>query len=680
MCGITGIFLGEEFNKSFGETAINNMTEALYHRGPDDKGFYDYEHNGLRSGFRRLSIQDLSKEAGQPMTFEDCNYVISFNGEIYNHLQIREHLNSKSNIKWNTTSDTETLLRAFDYFGVENTLQQIVGMFAISLIDKKSNKTYLIRDRFGEKPLYFGWLKNNQKNFFAYSSELKSFKSVSGFSNKISRVALSHYFRFMYVPCPYSIYEDIYKLEPGSMVIIFGKPPSDPVPCQNIISKDFRHSHKSITIKRWYKEIERFNEYDLSHDFSSNTQHLEDLINRAVELQQISDVPLGAFLSGGIDSSTIAAIMQQQSASKIDTFTIGFDEKQFDESPYAQAVASHIGTNHETMRVSSEDAMNLIPSLGKIYDEPFADSSQIPTYFVCKAAKSKLTVALSGDAGDELFGGYNRYLYALSLWNNVSRLPKSFRYLLGWTISNFPLSLFDQLSSFLNMLRDDSSKFHFLGDKAKKTAVRLMQINDIDGLYNSLISEWPYPNEIVLDQNGKKFLGPLNDIYIEKSLPFKDFEDPRERMMFNDLNSYLTDDILCKVDRAAMSTSLETRIPFLDHRIVEFAFKIPINQKIKKSTGKIILREILYKYVPRELIDRPKAGFGIPISDWLRGPLREWSESLINSMESKCDHLIDFNLVKKIYYEHVSGKRNWSFRIWSVLMFLSWYEKELHAP
>lgn len=683
MCGFTGFYLNSPDSKESLIQQVNLMSNAIMHRGPDDSGAWIDEGIGLAIGHRRLSIVDISSAGHQPMHSNTERFVIAFNGEIYNHKELRIELDTLSDKRiWLGTSDTETLLAAFEQWGIEETLSKLVGMFAISLWDKKQKKFYLIRDRFGEKPIYYGWINSLNKKVFAFGSELKSFRAFSGFSNNVSRAALRQYFRFMYVPVPYSIYENIFKLEPGCMLILDGPPPNTPPeeplhPINSDADSD-EDIFSNIFVKRWYSIKNQINS-STSATFKSNDEavdKLEQQLKETIKIQSEADVPLGAFLSGGIDSSTIVALMQENQIKPVETFTIGFEEKQFDESQYASEVAKHLQTNHHEMFVSASDAQSLIPKLPLLYDEPFADSSQIPTHFVSIAAKKKVTVSLSGDAGDELFGGYNRYLWAPSLWRKIKWMPFQYRKLLASAITSFSISSWDKIGNAYNSLTNDNNKIIHLGDKAHKTARRLKIVNSIDELYKNLVCEWPNPNELVIDD-----VNPLNHneiMLLDEALPRNGMDSPEARMMYWDIISYMTDDILCKVDRAAMGTSLETRVPFLDHRVAELAWQIPTNMKIKNGQGKWPLREILYKRVPQKLIERPKAGFGIPLGDWLRGPMKAWAENLIDSERLSNEGFLKPEIVQKIWNEHVAGKRNWSFRLWSILMFQSWLEQNLN--
>jgi asparagine synthase (glutamine-hydrolysing) len=674
MCGFVGFYLnsGEDAPVEM-EKIIANMTDKLEHRGPDDRGTWlDHKHS-IALGHRRLAIVDVSSSGHQPMTSASSRYVIALNGEVYNHSELRIELDLiNPNYQWSGHSDTETLLAGIEAWGIEKTLSKAVGMFAIALWDRKNHTLNLIRDRFGEKPLYYGWINTGSAKVFAFGSELKALRAYPSFQNAVSRDALKQFFKYMYIPAPYSIFEGIYKLEPGCILSMKQPPKTEPANAPHP-QEDQDVFHDGLQISKWYKLKEAIskNAKELIKDEVEATELLEKQLKETIKIQSLADVPLGAFLSGGVDSSAVVALMQAQATSPIKTFTIGFEESQFDESPYAKAVASHLKTEHHEMRVTSNDALSLIPQLPHLYDEPFADSSQIPTYFVSQAAKKEVTVSLSGDAGDELFGGYNRYLMAPELWKKINWMPFSARKLLGSSLSKIPMGLWDKIGDLYNLTRSDSRGIARLGDKISKTAVRLKNVDSLDALYKSLVCEWPDTDALVKgSSNSSSTLINL----IEESLPAGGLDKSESRMMYWDTISYLPDDILCKVDRAAMANSLETRVPFLDHRVVELAHRIPLQFKIKDSIGKSILRDILYKHVPKDLIERPKAGFGIPLAEWLRGPLRPWVEELINSERLVREGYLQPELVHQAWREHLSGKRDWSSRIWAVVIFQQWLE------
>ena len=674
MCGIAGLYQSTTIDPVQAKKSIIEMTQSLIHRGPDDTNIYIDNESHWYFGHRRLSILDTSQGGLQPMTSHSGNLIITYNGEIYNHLEIRDELEKENPlIQWKSTSDTETLLEAFDQWGINSTLPKIRGMFAIALWDKINKDFYLIRDRFGEKPLYYGWAQQNQFSAFCFASELKAFKALPDFSNQISKEALIQYFSYMYVPSPLSIYEGIYKLEPGCILKISSKPPIEKISKAPHVLSGKTFEYESMTISKWYdlKEVVNTSSKNLFDDYASAEAALESELNRVIKMQSLADVPLGAFLSGGIDSSLIVSLMQKQNLKPIKTFTIGFEDPEFDESPFAADVAKHLHTEHSELFVSAEDAQSLIPELPKLYDEPFADYSQIPTYFVSKAAKQSVTVSLSGDAGDEIFGGYNRYLMAPSLWQKIVWLPKFLRRIIGKTILMLPVSFWDSFQVCLKLVFKNQTFNHF-GDKVHKLAIRLVKVHSEDELFESLIIE-PDAEKIVLSD--KNYVpSRILTASLADSLPENGMKNFASRMMFRDTLNYMTDDILCKVDRAAMGVSLETRVPFLDHKVVELAWRMPLEMKIQGFKSKVILRNILYKHVPKSLIERPKAGFSIPLGDWLRGPLKEWAEGLLNHNRVKKEGYLNADHVQLIWQEHLSERRNWTIKLWSILMFQSWLE------
>lgn len=669
MCGLTGYWGSQPATDL--KCAVLAMADAIVHRGPDDAGAWADESAGLALGHRRLSIVDLSAAGHQPMHSASGRWVIAFNGEIYNHMALRDALQAdKVAPAWRGHSDTETLLAAFECWGVEATLQRCVGMFAIALWDRQTRTLTLARDRFGEKPLYYGWVGQGGQRAFVFGSELKALKAYPGFDAPVCRQALAQYLRFMYVPAPRSIYQGIYKLEPGCLLTVQGQPPAA-APAQPLRPGQ---THGSVQVSRWWS-LAAAVQAGASNPITSEADALrlvEDQLAEAVSLQSLADVPLGAFLSGGVDSSTIVALMQRQSSRPVKTFTIGFDEAGFDESPHALAVALHLGTEHHEMRVTAQMAQDVIPDLPHMYDEPFADSSQIPTHLVCKAARQQVTVALSGDAGDELFGGYNRYFWGPRIWHRLSWLPMPLRQTLGHAVAAVPIGAWDAMGAPLGV-GGGTGGVARLGDKLHKLALRLQTVRNIDDLYLSLVSEWQDPASLVVGAGGAVVQEPPS--LLDDALPASGADDEQLRMMYRDSTTYLPDDILCKVDRAAMATSLETRVPFLDHRVAELAWRLPLSMKIRGNQGKWALRQVLYKHVPRELIERPKAGFAIPIGQWLRGPLRNWAEALLDEQRLRREGFLQPGPIRQRWAEHLAGKRDHTPSLWSVLMFQAWLDK-----
>jgi len=661
MCGIAG-FYGHNSSMSI-ESLARKMANSLTHRGPDDEGVWVDDENAIAIGHRRLSILDLSPSGHQPMLSACGRYVIAFNGEIYNHLSLRKDLNISTTNEWRGHSDTETLLAAIYEWGLEETLRRSVGMFAIALWDKQDQKLYLARDRMGEKPLYYGWCDG----VFIFASELKAFRQHPGFNNEIDRNVLALYFRYNYIPAPFSIYKKIYKLEPGCLLVLDKK--GSETSLTNAIFAPFKQS--GFSLSRWWslEEETAKSQTSLITEESVALDQLESRLYESVKLQSIADVPLGAFLSGGIDSSLIVALMQSQASIPVRTFTIGFNEQGYDEAEYARAIAEHLGTKHTEFYVTGEEARSVIPSLPELYDEPFADSSQIPTYLVSRLTRQHVTVALSGDAGDELFGGYNRYFWNQRIWRRINWMPHNIRNLMVAAITALSPRKWDLLYKIFSHLLTEQSKVILFGDKLHKLAERVKSVRDIEDLYCNLISTWQYPCKLVLDAKEPVTL-------ISERTRWPSFSDHEHQMMYLDAMTYLPDDILCKVDRAAMGASLETRVPYLDHRVIELAWQLPQEMKIRNDQGKWALRQLLYKYVPKKLIERPKQGFGIPLGDWLRGPLRDWAESLFDPSRLMQEGYLRSEHVQKKWNEHINMKRNWEHHLWSILMFQVWLNSQ----
>lgn len=632
MCGIAGFFQGHIFSSSDDiKNCLKRMTDSIIYRGPDSEGrWYDLDDQ-IALGHRRLAILDLSESGHQPMLSDDDRYVMAFNGEIYNHLEIRQEIeNSIPTIIWKGHSDTETLLKAIQVFGWEETLQKLVGMFAIALWDQQQKELTLARDRMGEKPLYWGWSGET----VLFGSELKALKAHPAFNAEIDRDALALLFRYNYIPAPYSIYSGIEKLLPGHFVKI----------------KIGQTREEVSPISYW--SLKETVEKGVSAPFIGSDAEAIDLLEHTIKQsllgQMAADVPLGAFLSGGVDSSTIVALMQAESKQPIKTFAIGFDEPGYNEAEYAKAVAEHLGTEHTEFYVTAKDALEVVPLLSTIFCEPFADSSQIPTYLVSKMAKQHVTVALSGDAGDELFGGYNTYQLLPKIWKIVSPLPMPVRKLAAKLLSGLPMP-----------------------EKLLKL-VEVLPVDNRAEFYNLVISHWKNAEQLVI--GAKKVPTALTD----KS-QWSNVDSFEEWMMSIDAQQYMVDDILVKVDRAAMANSLEVRVPMLDHRVVELAWQLPIDMKIRDKSGKWVLREVLYKYVPKELIERPKKGFSIPLAQWLRGPLREWAEPLLAEKRLTEEGYFYPDKIRQAWEDHLQGKKDNSSKLWSVLMFQSWLDNSFKA-
>ena len=650
MCGIVGTWLPDSYIFKDSSTLykmVDTMQRALVHRGPDDEGVWCETNTALGLGHRRLSILDVSKAGHQPMESACGRYVIVFNGEIYNHKSIKKSLEDACGIiKWKGHSDTEMLLTAIATWGIESSLCQCVGMFSFALWDRKDHKLHLARDRMGEKPLYYGW----QNGVLMFASELKALTHHPDWTGTIDKHALSLMLRYSYVPAPHSIYSGIQKLLPGTSVMFTA-------PNQQRIQPRAYWSVKQVAENG---ECNPFKGTDLEI-----RDELEKILRAAIRDQMISDVPLGAFLSGGIDSSLVVALMKEESTSPVRTFSIGFHESDYDEAVYAKQVARHIGTEHTELYVSPDQAMAVIPELPALYDEPFADSSQIPTYLLSQMVRQHVTVALSGDGGDELFGGYNRYFWTRSLWKKLGWLPLTVRKSAADIITSVSPASWDNLRQWITRLTSRGNYPQF-GDKIYKVA-DLLSAENAEEIYWRLVSTWRDAKQPVAGLGQPELLLPE----IRTSLMLRHLES---RMMLFDQSSYLPDDILAKVDRAAMGVSLETRIPLLDHRVVEFAWRIPLSKKIRQGQGKWLLRQLLYKYVPQKMIDRPKQGFSIPLDSWLRGPLRDWAENLLDRNKLKHEGILDPQSIRQKWAEHLSGKRNWQYMLWNILMFQAWME------
>jgi len=649
MCGINGFYSKSLKNL---DNIIHKMNLAISHRGPDSTGSWSDKSSGIVFGHQRLSIIDLSNAGIQPMHSASGRLTLTYNGEIYNHLEIRKELNkSNSLIKWRGNSDTETLLEAIDFWGIENTLAKIDGMFAFGVWDKKSRSLTLARDRIGEKPLYYGWQGEGDDKVFLFGSELKALKTHPEFKAKINRDAIALQLRHNCIPAPYSIYKDIYKLMPGNYL--------------EVKESDLNRGSSPLS-KNYWSLIETINNGNNNQLALSEEEFINDLeknLKSSVKKQLISDAPLGAFLSGGIDSSTVVALMQSQSSQPVKTFTIGFSENDHDESKYAKEIANHLGTYHTELYVSPKKAMEVIPKLPKIYDEPFSDSSQIPTYLVSQLAKQNVKVALSGDGGDELFCGYNRYLM-VKKFSNLSRIiPLPFRKILSSGIQFLSPNKWNKLSKTINY----SNNYKNFGEKIHKAA-RILEAQTLNDYYYMLCSHWQNPTRVVINSREP-------GTFLTEFKPKLDKLNDQEQMMALDFKSYLPDDILVKIDRASMASSLETRVPFLDHKLIEYVWKIPHSLKFRDGKGKWILRKILNKYVPKNLTEREKMGFGVPIGMWLRGSLRDWAENLLNETKLKKDGYFNPKLITDKWTEHLSGKKNWQYDLWDILMFQAWLDE-----
>ena len=637
MCGIAGLVSRGRID----EALVRGMASAIAHRGPDDDGIWCDREAGVGFGHRRLAIVDLSAAGHQPMASRDGRWTISYNGEIYNHAELRAELDSAGGGPWRGHSDTETLVEAIAAWGLDRALAKAAGMFAISLWDANERRLHLVRDRFGEKPLYYGRVGGG----FAFASELKALRALPGFDGEIDRRALGLYARLGYVPAPHSIYRGIFKLEPGCIL--------------------------SGTVEQLLAGEERIDRYWNYRDVvlagleapiageEEAVDALEAALLESVRGQAMADVPVGAFLSGGVDSSTVVALYRQ--VSEVRTFTIGFEDTAFDEAPHARAVAARLGTEHHEAYVTAREAREVIPLLPRIYDEPFADSSQIPTYLVCRHARAQVKVALSGDGGDELFGGYNRHLVAAGTWAKLRRLPAPLRSAGATTLGAVPSTVWDRGA---DLLGRKSRQPHF-GAKIRKTFRTMARVRDADGLYDSFVDEWHGEASPIAAGGG-----------LERPEPLGGSAPDAVRMMYRDAVEYLPGDLLHKVDRAAMAVSLETRLPMLDHRVAALAARIPLGMKVSGGVGKRVLRRLLGRHLPETLFARPKAGFAVPVGAWLSGPLRDWAESLLDERALREGGWFDPTPIRARWRDHLAGRRESAASLWFVLMFQAWLEEQ----
>ena len=647
MCGIAGFIGGGRSEVPGFENIVSGMIAALHHRGPDSHGVWVDRESGVALAHSRLAIIDLSSAGHQPMHSASGRLVLVFNGEIYNFKELKQALEGEGMApRWRGTSDTEVLLAAFEAWGVERTLQAAVGMFALALWDKRHKVLVLARDRMGEKPLYYG----RQQGFFFFGSELKALKMHPAFNGQIDRESLTLYLRHGYIPAPCSIYQGIHKLSPGHFLRFrqtSGKP-------EEVISPYWQL--KDVIEKA------RHNPFD--GDENEAVQELERLLDQSLQGQMVADVPLGAFLSGGYDSSTVVSLMQARSTRPVKTFTIGFHEKRYNEAEHAKTVARHLGTEHTELYVTPEDAMKVIPRLPLMWDEPFSDSSQIPTFLVSELTRRHVTVSLSGDGGDELFFGYRRYFNGWRIWRVLRRVPNPVRRMIALAMEKLPGR------SLENGMRFLPKRF-----QVPQLAYRLPNLAEIvsqrsgASFYRRLVSHAKDPAALVLGGSEPETIFDCHGKMV-------DLPDFREYMMYMDAISYLPDDILVKVDRATMAVSLEARVPLLDHRLVEFAWRLPMRFKYRNGQGKWLLRQVLYRYVPREIMDRPKMGFGVPIKHWLRGSLRDWGEALLDENRLRREGFFHPGPIRKMWREHLEGRFPWHYYLWDFLMFQAWLDKE----
>lgn len=645
VCGITGFWQPPTMGAGELQALARAMAERLAHRGPDDAAEWVDEQAGVGLGFRRLAIVDLTPEGRQPMRSESGRYVIAFNGEVFNFGALRRELEAAGH-RFRGHSDTEVILAAVEEWGLAPATRRFVGQFAIALWDRAERALHLVRDRLGIKPLYYGWMGDT----LLFGSELKALHAHPAFRAAIDRGALALFMRHNYVPAPLSVYQGIKKLPPGTILTLGARDAVESLPAPYWSAREAAEAGSANPFAGGEAEAMR---------------ELDALLRDAIRLRMIADVPLGAFLSGGVDSSTVVALMQAQSDRPVKTFTIGFHEGEYNEAAHAAEVARHLGTEHTELYVTPDQARAVIPQLPTMYDEPFADSSQIPTYLVSALAREHVTVSLSGDGGDELFGGYNRYFWGRAIWRRVGRLPSPVRGLAARTITAISPQGWDRQYAHLRPLLPSGLRQRQPGDKLHKLA-EVLAVASPEELYQGLVSHWKRPAELVID--GHEPATAITDRSRWARLP-----DFTQRMMYLDLVSYLPDDILAKVDRASMATSLEARVPLLDHRVVEFAARLPLALKIRDGQGKWLLRQVLYQYVPPGLIERPKMGFGVPIDAWLRGPLREWAEDLLDERRLCREGVFNPGPIRAKWAEHLAGTRNWQYYLWDVLQFQAWH-------
>jgi asparagine synthase (glutamine-hydrolysing) len=652
MCGIAGVL---DVTGERAETLpriVDAMASAMHHRGPDDEGVWSDRDAGIAVGFRRLSIVDLTEEGHQPMASASGRHVIVFNGEIYNHVELRATLEGLGH-GFRGRSDTEVLLAAVTEWGARGALDRLNGMFAYALWDRRERLLHLVRDRVGEKPLYYG----RAGSAIVFASELKAFRAHPDFSATIDPRSLAAFFRYKYVPSPLSIYRGVSKLPPGAMLTIRAVAPVEiPEPSPYWNAADVARA-------------------GMEHPFEGSPEEaadeLDGLLRDAVRLRMQADVPLGAFLSGGVDSSTVVALMQAAGSGTARTFTIGSTDERYDEARDARQVAAHLGTQHTDLMVTPREALDVIPRLPEMFDEPFADSSQIPTFLVSRLAREHVTVALSGDGGDELFGGYDRYRWLPRVWGSVGWLPRPVRRAAARAMTSASPQSWQRLFSGSDRVLPEAARHRMIGDKVHKLA-NMLGANDPDDAYLRLISHWNDPSRLVVGADEPPSPADRSGGWLPNGIT--------ERLMYLDLVTYLPDDILAKVDRASMSVSLEARVPLLDPRVVEFAWRLPLSMKLRGGKSKWLLRQVLSRYVPDALIDRPKTGFGVPIAEWLRGPLREWADSLLDEGRLADDGFLEPGLVGSMWQEHLSGKYNRQYPLWDVLMFGSWLEATHKTP
>jgi asparagine synthase (glutamine-hydrolysing) len=649
MCGIAGVVeLDRTRSHADLQHIAHDMAATLQHRGPDDEGVWVDAASGVALGHRRLSILDLSAHGHQPMASHCGRYVVVFNGELYNVQELRTALAAKGH-RFHGHCDTEVLVQGIVEWSLNGVLKRSNGMFALAVWDRQERVLQLARDRLGEKPLYYGWIARR----FVFGSELQAILAHPDVTLNINRDALAMLMQLSYVPAPHSIYSGISKLPAGTTLAV--KPEAGPVLAEPAAYWSLTTAaHDGLT--QPYRGGEQ-----------EATDEVDELLRDSVRLRREADVPLGTFLSGGVDSSTVAAVMAAQHTARARTFTVGFDDADLDEAPAARAIAAHLGTQHTEITVTADDALALVPRLPHLYDEPFADPSQLPTTLISAVAREHVTVCLSGDGGDEVFAGYNRYLLGPSAWRRIRRLPRPARLAMSAAILSVPPTRWDKtLAAAQHRLpsrwhqRNAGTKLHKLGE--------LMTARDQTDVYRTLVSQWRSTTGLVLGAQEPSIPAYRDDVLAQ-------FDDPIARMQLLDGLATLPDEMLVKVDRASMSVGLEVRLPLLDHRLVELAWRLPSEMKVRKGQGKWILRRVLNRYVPPDLLDRPKMGFDPPISAWLRGPLREWASDLLSTSRLLADGYLQPEPIQAAWNDHLSGRRNNDYALWAVLMFQAWHHR-----
>jgi asparagine synthase (glutamine-hydrolysing) len=651
MCGIAGILAHDAPD----EAAVARLIRPLAHRGPDDEGIWLDPEARIGFGHRRLAIVDLSPAGHEPMHSADGRFVITFNGEIYNHADLRRELEERGAVPeggWRGHSDVETFLQGIAAWGLDETLRRSAGMFAFALWDRRERSLRLVRDRFGEKPLYYGWAGRD----FVFGSELKALRAHPRFDHPIDRQALQLFASRTYIPAPLTIYEGVFKLPPGCILTIEAN-------AQPLREPPVEGSIGPISLTRYwsYRDVVERGLADPVVDEADALTELEQVLAIAIQGQSMADVPVGAFLSGGIDSSTVCALYQKYSSIPVRTFSIGFEEAGYNEAADAKRVAAHLGTVHHEHYVTVREARDVIPLLPAMYDEPFADSSQIPTHLVSRFAREQVTVALTGDGGDELFAGYNRHFAAPRLWAQLQKVPQPVRAITGAPLGKLPSRFWSGVAALL-----PGRQQPHVGGKLQKAFKLAASAGSLDEVYCSFLDEWSHEPSPVIGAGGGD---PGFDLAVNGA-------PDAVRMMYCDAVSYLPDDILAKVDRASMAVALETRVPFLDHRVAELAARIPLHLKVGGGRGKHIVRRLLHSLVPPELVERPKAGFGVPAGEWIKGPLRPWAEDLLDPAAMRADGWFDPEIVQRRWREHLSGRRSSTPALWAILMFQAWHREQ----